>query len=130
MFTLEWNDKFSISVDEVDAQHKHLFSLVDQLYRAVKKKTPVEQYLDELVDYTRYHFQEEEKLMESVDYPHLKSHREVHEQLTRQVVEFREQFKGNNNQHPGEFLDFLNNWLVKHVMDLDKKIGRHIAYRS
>lgn len=128
----EWSDKFSIEVDVIDQQHQELFRLIKALHGAAveSQETMLKTYLDELVDYTRYHFKEEEKLMESVDYPRVDSHKEEHNNLTGKVVDFKSQLDQNGSVNINEFITFLFNWLVKHIMDRDKKIGDFIKLQK
>lgn len=61
-----WNDRISVGVETIDADHKKLIAMVNDLYDAIlagcgRKK--LDSLLDHLIDYTRYHFAREEKLL-------------------------------------------------------------------
>ncbi|TAL39927.1 MAG: bacteriohemerythrin [Spirochaetes bacterium] len=134
MIVIVWNDKFAINVEQVDEQHRTLFELTRALYDIVKtesaEKQTIEGALDALVDYTAYHFKSEEALMREIDYPRYESHKLEHDTLTAQALDFRTQLLDGKPVDTEEFLNFLFNWLTKHIMDKDKKIGAYIELQD
>jgi len=126
---LSWSNKFSIDVEMVDDQHRKLFNLINTMYdllRANSAGKALSDALDALIDYTKYHFKAEEELMLQIEYVRYSRHKLAHENLTRQAVDFKgEMTDGKGNAD--EFLNFLYNWLTKHIMEEDKKIGKFIA---
>ena len=66
---LEWKDSYSIAIDEIDAQHKKLLAIANELYdlstgNADNYKNEVSKALKKLTDYTEYHFSYEESFEE------------------------------------------------------------------
>ena len=62
---IEWNEKYSVHIEEIDSQHKKIFSIINRLHSALKArkgKKVIGNLLDELVDYTYYHFATEENI--------------------------------------------------------------------
>ena len=85
---------------------------------------------DALVDYARRHFMDEEKLMADSQYPELAHHRIEHDRLTREALDFRARFVEGKPVSTLEFAKFLSDWLVKHIIVMDKKIGIHMNTRG
>lgn len=112
-----WNDKFSI-VPSIDQQHKYLFTIINNLDSAVKNGhsrivTPTA--LKQIIDYTSYHFEYEEKLMEDAKYEYLEFHKELHKGLVVALKGYQDLFNvGQGNIT--ELMDFLNTWLKKHIL--------------
>lgn len=110
----------------IDEQHKKLFLLVNDLHNYINNgtdKDKIASALSSLIDYTGYHFQEEEDYMFNVSYPRFEQHKALHDNLKEQVQNFKLEFaEGRANTE--EFLDFLYQWLTKHIMEQDKKIGK------
>ena len=123
---LSWSEKFSIGVKQIDDQHRQLFELINNMYDKIKRdaehSAPIEA-LDALLDYTNYHFKEEEIFMVKNDYVQYEQHKRVHDSLTKQVIEYKNKFSQGKGD-TGEFVRFLFYWFTRHIMDQDKKIGK------
>jgi len=133
MAFISWSDSFLIDVPIVDDQHRRLFNLAGDVYtlsRSNPDRAALVKSLDELLDYTRYHFLHEENLMREEDYPRFEAHRLLHEKLAGQTAAFRERAIGREAVDVGEFLNFLYTWLTQHIMDQDKKIGTFIQMKK
>lgn len=127
---MQWNDLlFSVFIDEIDSQHKKLFDLVNELYAALysnKTQQSIKGVLDELVEYTKYHFKKEEELQQSWNYPELPQHKIYHEKLVEQVLQYYDAFMNNKLIDPNELLIFLKDWLMNHIQKHDRKYGQYI----
>lgn len=123
MALMDWNKELSVNVKEIDAQHKKLVDLINQLYDAMKEgKGAVAsgKILSDLVKYTVEHFASEEKLMKQHGYPGYAEQRKAHEDLTRQVIDFKSQYdKGSISLTP-KLMTFLRGWLSNHILITDK----------
>jgi hemerythrin len=128
---MEWSEKLSVGVESVDAQHKRLVAMVNDLFDAMKEghgKDTLATTLDELVFYTVYHFSYEEKLFAQTEYPEAAAHKKEHEDLTQQVIVIQNKFKsGASFALSMEVMEFLKDWLVHHIMGSDKKFGPHMV---
>ena len=73
MAFIDWADSYSVNVAEMDKQHQQLVSLINELHRAMmaaRVESTLETVADEvasmgktlqeLIDYTSYHFATEE----------------------------------------------------------------------
>lgn len=63
---IEWKDQFSVKNEELDMQHQKLFVLVNHILESMKTEkandtTFINDILNQLYDYTQYHFKAEEK---------------------------------------------------------------------
>lgn len=90
MGLIKWNAFYSVNVEEIDNQHKKLIDLINQLYDAMKagKGTEVlSTVLTELVEYTAYHFETEERLFLQQGYAEYEAHKVIHDDLTRRAKE-------------------------------------------
>ncbi len=120
------DESLLVGFDAIDDDHKKLVALVNQLHNAVAKglgKISVMEKLDELVDYTAWHFRHEERLMQTNDYPHLERHQIKHKALIAQVQEIQEQFKADDLNAPGKLNRLIKNWLINHILKVDNKLA-------
>ncbi|MDD2738875.1 MAG: hemerythrin domain-containing protein, partial [Methylomonas lenta] len=66
MAILTWSNQLELGVPSVDKQHQHLVEILNQLDEAVAlgyEPQKVLKLVDELIDYTHYHFEDEERFM-------------------------------------------------------------------
>ncbi|QTA92127.1 bacteriohemerythrin [Desulfonema magnum] len=122
---IEWKKDFSVGVAVLDSHHRKLISLVNKLHDAMKNgkaKGVISGIISELDDYTKYHFREEEKLMEKIRYPGLNEHKKAHEYFTAAV----KKYKAEADKGQAAFLSvgisvLLTDWLKNHIGMMDKK---------
>jgi hemerythrin len=129
MALMSWMDTYTVSVPQFDAQHKQLFALINRLHDAMAKghaNDVMAKTLDELILYTKSHFQAEEKLLESKGYPDLAAHKAQHEKFTSQVVQFQEDFISGKLTVTIQLMNFLRDWLIHHILETDKQYGEFL----
>lgn len=118
-----WSDAFSVKIGIIDAQHKNLVSIINELHQAMVAghgKDQLAKILSSLIKYTQVHFKTEENIMESHRYPEYSRHKSEHERLTKTVLDFQVKFQKNEVGLTIEVMDFLKNWLSKHILESDK----------
>lgn len=124
MSIFEWSDEYSVGVFQMDSHHKRLFGIMDKLNDAMlsgRAKETVPVIVAELLDYTKYHFTEEERLMEQANYPGLNSQKQAHQIFISKL----EGYKKEADQGMGAFvsskiMNSAKDWLLKHIMNMDK----------
>ncbi|MFN4216553.1 MAG: bacteriohemerythrin [Brevinematales bacterium] len=122
MAFISWNESMSVGVAEFDAHHQKLVSLVNKLFDAMKAgkaREVVGDILKELMEYTRYHFDAEERLMKEYRYPAFVTHRLEHEKLMQDVSTFYQKFQGGDVFLSLDIMNFLKDWLAKHILESD-----------
>lgn len=118
--------------DAIDTQHRELIARVNKLTEdcAVgKEKNVAVQTLDFLMDYTEFHFRDEEKLQQEKDYPLLAAHRDQHGKFVKAVEELREMLE--EEEGPTEaFVEAVKrnivDWLLNHILVWDKQLALYI----
>jgi hemerythrin len=133
MALIVWKPTYSVGVPEMDDQHKRLVEILNELNEGLVKgqgKDKLYSTLMGLIDYTKKHFADEEKLMEKSGYPKLDQHKKEHKELTQQVVDFARQYNAGEKGITIELMNFLRSWLVVHIQGKDAEYGRHINENS
>ncbi len=132
-----WDASYSVDVETIDAQHQQLFALLNQVADAVENMRLAEginEVLPKLVDYTGYHFDEEEKKMNDVSYPDTASHKVQHDTFKAKLDEMAETAKQAGAEDRAvltlDMLKFLNDWLVQHIGQVDKKLGAFLKEKG
>jgi len=65
---MEWNERLSVGVASIDAEHKRLVGMLNELYDAMQARHSQEalgKVLDGLINYTASHFKHEEPLCQN-----------------------------------------------------------------
>ena len=115
-----WKDYYSVGEDSLDAQHKQIISMINDLYVAMetgKENAERERLLDQMVKYTMSHFQREEQIMQACGYPDLENHKEEHDKMRRRTLALRTNLKLVTAH---DLLSFLKEWFIKHIQAEDK----------
>ena len=99
---VEWSDVLSVGIEEIDAQHKVLVDLVNEMHQAIHQRRgsdAVREILAQLADYTRIHFAVEESLMRILGYPGYDDHKaEQEERTTAQLALLARPGRRSQNQ--------------------------------
>ena len=118
----------SVGVKAADDDHKKLIGLLNRLYEAMKSgqgREVVGKVLDDLINYTKFHFAREEDYFAKTGYPaveHMKDHRE----LVKQAEKLQSRYKNGKPALSIETLDFLKDWLTIHIQGTDKQYSSYL----
>jgi hemerythrin len=82
--------------------------------------------LSKLLTYTRNHFSDEEKMLETANYPGLAVHQIKHRALTKQVEEYIARFEKGDVTLSNELASFLSDWLKTHILSVDQQYGPYM----
>ncbi|WP_158240752.1 bacteriohemerythrin [Telmatospirillum siberiense] len=125
MSLIRWQDTFTIGVADIDADHQVLISLLNQLSETREEgqsRDVVGSVFNVLIEYTIKHFAREERLMELCGFSGLAEHRQQHQRIAERVQKYQRQYEAGCHTAVDELLDFLNNWLVEHIIGEDTHI--------
>ncbi len=130
-----WDDSYKTGVESIDVQHKKLVELLNQLDESLNiggDTHEVIKLLDELVDYTQYHFKDEEKFMLShePDSQASKDHQHTHQQFVEKIKIAQQECHDNPEKVTDELLDFLVQWLINHILLTDKEMVKNALSNS
>jgi hemerythrin len=132
MALIEWKEEYSVRVASIDDQHMRLISIINRLHDSMKEGKGWEilsGILDELKDYSNYHFMTEEALMQKVSYPLMDRHIAEHDHFRSRIRDISDQVKEGNFVMTLETNTFLKEWLVSHVTGTDRRyIERFVIY--
>jgi hemerythrin len=124
MAYFEWKDYYSVRIAQIDAQHKKLVGLLNELYDAMqagKGKEVLERTLANLVAYSQVHFTKEEELMRVNAYPGYIKHCQEHARFIEQVQDFEKQFQSGKMTLSIQLSGFLKDWLSNHILKTDQQ---------
>jgi len=123
------SDDLKVGNSFIDQDHQKLVDLVNQLHAAMAQghgKEVLGKILAELIRYSREHFKREEEHMQRIGYPGYAAHKQEHDKLIKDVVELQNKFNAGNGMLSVQVSTFLRNWLVNHIMKVDKDLAMAI----
>lgn len=129
MALLTWQDKYSVGIKQIDDQHKQLITMINELNDAMlagKGKDVLMTVLNKLAGYCVSHFALEEKLFDTHTYPETADHKDKHNKMTAKVKALIGEVQSGKSTVSIEVMNFLKNWLDKHIMETDKKYGPYL----
>jgi hemerythrin len=129
----EWRAEYNTNIREVDADHHELLSRANELHEAICNGQPgeiLEDTLVFLIEYTMNHFAREETLMRENGYPEFETHRRKHHDLTEKVQDMKRRIQAGEMEMNMEFLDFLKEWVINHILTEDRKMTPFFAEKG
>lgn len=128
-YPLEWKPEYLIGVDEMDYHHKRLVDFINMLYSSLKRNdsSSIVDAVNNLLDYTIYHFKAEEAVLDNIGYPDLANHIPRHNQFIAKIEEVSEQMQKTKSIGGFGIVAFLTEWLLKHILHEDRKYADFIA---
>ena len=130
---VEWETRYLLGIEEFDAHHKHLVDLLNGVYDMFVSRAAdegeLQRVLDEMTEYSNYHFNLEEQWMSDVDYPKYKEHVLEHKRFIYKLYEFNKQFNDDRASLTLEIVSFLRRWLLDHILNVDAEYGAYIRLK-
>jgi methyl-accepting chemotaxis protein len=119
---IEWSSKYHIGIKEIDDQHRILVDIINKLYASFgssNNKKEIKKNLKELVDYTVFHFGNEENYFKSFGYKDTPAHLEQHKMFVDKIKNFANEFEDGDSTVSLDIINFLKDWLINHILKID-----------
>jgi len=121
-----WCDKYATGIEKIDAQHLHLVNLTNQLYTACfapkdELQSVFKEAMSRMVEYVRFHFEDELKILHAINYPDFQNHKKMHHTLVKQILDAVKGYEEGKNHVPNNFVRTLVDWVFSHIAFYDKQ---------
>ena len=129
MKDIEWDQFFSVGIEEIDDDHRLLVNLCNMLNHSVKEgagKDYVGAVLEELINCTVWHFSHEERLMLKHGYDKHEDHEAEHRSLIDDIKGLQQEFLQAGKLGVKDF-EFLEYWLTQHILVADMRFGSFLT---
>jgi hemerythrin len=121
--TMNWNDEYKIGHEKVDAEHKYLFSIANEILTVGDDKDQIKDLIKKLLIYTKTHFLNEQNYMLSINYYDLEKHIAFHKQILKNLDNFIARLPSlTPAQIHEQLLEFVMTNIVNHIIIEDKKV--------
>jgi len=126
-----WSNSFEIGNQLIDNQHKELVKVTNELLDACghgQGQAKLEKTVKFLAEYAVKHFNDEEKLQQSIKYPGYLQHKKLHDDFKNTVADAVKQLEtqGASTILVTKIASVVGNWLISHIKNEDSKIGSHL----
>lgn len=129
----EMKPEYFTGIELIDGEHKQLFAYADDVYELLHEEFIPDKYdrimaiLQQLRNYTKKHFADEEAYMESIQYKRIFTQKMQHQEFIDKLdsIDLDSIDAGQDQDSAIEdILNFLTGWLVHHILELDTLIGK------
>ena len=97
IWKIEWNDRLSIGIPEIDVDHKRFISLVNEFNRSIAGRmdlSEIKKRLQPILDDAVQHFAHEERLFKQWNYPDVEDHERKHAEIIATLQTIIKQLNG------------------------------------
>ncbi len=127
---MEWSEDYASTITIIDAQHRQLFRLCNELEEELAagiSKDRLRAMLVHLGEYASRHFTMEEKYMAESGYPGLVDQQETHQRFREDFAGLLEELdrEGMNRDIAQTLRRELTDWIRNHVTGLDLEFARY-----
>ncbi len=129
MTKIKWTEDFGIQNEEIDEQHKKWISIYNEAHDKMIGIVPVDKRddigkdaLKKMIEYGKYHFSSEEKIMKEIGYSELETHKSIHRDFAKKLDNINLQMQQGIYILNSEIIKTIENWLIDHILTEDKKI--------
>ena len=132
---MKWNKKYALGIAAIDAQHKQLFRLSDDLDAALSRgirPQDLDALLIRLKQYAARHFTLEERHMAELNYAGLVEQQKTHEEFVNRYSKLHQQLTtdGLSADLTNLLQQELSGWIRDHVTGMDQQFGSFYKTRS
>jgi hemerythrin len=132
---MQWDESLSIGIGLIDAQHREWIQRLNDVSTAMHSTKETKRFVETmefLRDYTRFHFETEERCMADHKYPELDDHRAKHQELTQTLTRLEDDFdeEGITPALTEGVNTLLSNWLIQHIREVDQRFSTFLKDRG
>ena len=130
MTMLAWTPEYTTGIVAVDYEHRKLIQLINDLLCQLDESTGVqaiEETLGEIHSGIAAHFALEENLMRKAGYDEYEAHKDDHEELLDQVVNFVQQFTDDPELGRELLQKKLSSWFSVHFSTFDARLHNRLG---
>jgi hemerythrin len=125
----KWTKAHATFLPEVDAEHRNLFRMAEELHHAVQAgqdTVRVRALMQSLMASIEEHFAHEERLMQAANCESYEWHRQQHDTLRKKAKGFFERFETGDVQALDAFVTFMARWFKDHMGLSDRMMGAQV----
>ena len=128
----QWRDDYVVDGGPIDDEHKRQFELANRVFAFTNPSEQVDEVTDavkQLYKYMEFHFDNEQKLMREVGFPEYEQHVQAHKTIINDMNGLLKT-RSDLDQLVAKLRHAIVDWVVRHIMDEDKKIAEYTTVNT
>lgn len=128
---IDWKDSFALGIAEVDAEHRELVALINELHAALGRRAgddEIKRFLANVHEHIADHFATEERIMQQSGYGEFEQHRADHTRLLDEIRAMIANYAEAYALAPDLLGIAIEDWFMVHFRTFDARF--HGAARS
>lgn len=137
-----WRSQLSVGNDLIDRDHKYLICLFNAIELARKHPEDYQYlpiYFEQLFDYTKEHFDREERIQLKIEYPGYMEHKMQHQKIVAQLETATDELKrlmqemASSADHrvqiaqfDKEIISLAREWVIDHLIKSDRSMTSYL----
>jgi hemerythrin-like metal-binding protein len=130
MPVIVWKDEMSVGVKALDAEHRNILEMMNQLHDDVlagAENKMLVSILTELIKKTKAHLDHEETMLAKTGYPGNSEHHKAHDAIIAKGLMLQARFmSGSEEPFTMAEVNLLHEWLGSHLCESDKLYAQHL----
>ncbi len=125
----KWSKAHAVFLPEVDAEHRNIFRMAEELQQAVRAGADaarVQDLVRSLAVGLDEHFAHEERMMRTAACPDAAWHKSQHDTARRRIEQASADVEEGNLDAAGEMVEWLGKWFKDHMSLSDRMMGAHV----
>jgi len=119
---LNWDPKYSVDIEEIDACQKKAFELFNKLIDLKEEETESKIFINmiaEISEHSKFYFRAEERLMKKKGYPDFGDHSRAHRQFIKSFISLRREISEDPANLTDDVILQLREWMTNHILTFD-----------
>jgi hemerythrin-like metal-binding protein len=120
-----FEQRYLLGITSIDDTHREFVDLVNRL--GVAAKPEFIQLFDELFTHTQAHFEQENRLMETSDFPAMREHTDEHQRILGELNRFSQRVAAGSIMMGRAYVtQQLPQWFDLHAKTMDSALASHL----
>ena len=128
MAVIEWKDQLAIDQGIMDDTHREFVDLLMRVANAPDEN--MASVIDEFIHHTEDHFAQEERWMESLEFPPLSCHRNEHQGVLQIAHEVRSRVANGETRFGKVLAEAVFEWFENHAASMDTVLSMYMKDRG
>ena len=119
-----WLEEFSVGDGALNSQHMYIIDLINRLIDCQNNGVSAQEIssiMSEISDYSRYHLEYEESLLQEINYSEFTEHKALHLKYLEKTQDYSLKSYNSSSEVTSEILVFLKDWWLNHILVEDMK---------